>query len=151
MPILIALEGVPGEYGTLRLATQLRADVEQRLGPAQRDAAAGQAHARELLPWLEAICARRPAPATLSEGRSTDETSVVPAGGLFVAEPGETLSPREVDVLRLIAAGASNQAIAEQLVICIHTVKTHVANILAKLGVASRTEAALRARHLGLE
>jgi ATP/maltotriose-dependent transcriptional regulator MalT len=75
---------------------------------------------------------------------------VVPVGGLFVASTGETLSPREVDVLRLIAAGANNATIAQQLVISIHTVKTHVANILAKLNVASRTEAALRARELGL-
>ena len=53
-------------------------------------------------------------------------------------------------MLRLIAAGANNPAIARQLLISVHTAKTHVANILAKLGVASRTEAALRARELGL-
>ena len=80
---------------------------------------------------------------------STHDTPIVPLGGLFVAETGETLSPREVEVLRLIAVGANNAAIAQQLVISLHTVKTHVAHILAKLNVTSRTEAALRARELG--
>nr|CAA9259324.1 hypothetical protein AVDCRST_MAG63-2342 [uncultured Armatimonadetes bacterium] len=63
---------------------------------------------------------------------------------------GETLSPREIEVLRLVAAGSSNQAIAENLVLSLHTVKRHVANILAKLDAASRTEAVSRARTLGL-
>ena len=70
--------------------------------------------------------------------------------GVHVAATGETLSPREIDVLRLIAGGANNSEIAQQLVISLHTVKTHVAHILAKLNVASRTAAALRARELGL-
>jgi LuxR family maltose regulon positive regulatory protein len=70
--------------------------------------------------------------------------------GLLVAETGETLSSREVDVLCLIATGANNATIAEELVISVHTVKTHVAHILAKLNVASRTAAAVRARELGL-
>lgn len=67
-----------------------------------------------------------------------------------VPDTGETLSGREVEVLRLLAAGASNQEMAETLVLSIHTVKRHVANILAKLNVASRTQAAARARELGI-
>jgi ATP/maltotriose-dependent transcriptional regulator MalT len=70
--------------------------------------------------------------------------------GLFVPDTADTLTTREVEVLRLISIGANNAAIAEQLVISIHTVKTHVANILAKLNVTSRTEAAVRARELGV-
>jgi predicted ATPase/DNA-binding CsgD family transcriptional regulator len=70
--------------------------------------------------------------------------------GLFIQATGETLTPREVEVLRLIAVGASNPQIAEQLVISLHTVKTHVAHILGKLQVASRAEAMLRARDLHL-
>ncbi|MFQ5858013.1 MAG: LuxR C-terminal-related transcriptional regulator [Anaerolineae bacterium] len=67
-----------------------------------------------------------------------------------VPETGEILTPREVEVLRLIATGDSNRQIAEQLVISEHTVKTHVHHILRKLGVATRTEAAARTRTLRL-
>jgi LuxR family maltose regulon positive regulatory protein len=63
---------------------------------------------------------------------------------------GETLTSREVEVLRLIAAGASNRGIAEQLVISERTVKTHITHILGKLGVSSRTQAAALARELRL-
>ncbi len=62
----------------------------------------------------------------------------------------EPLTPRELEVLRLLAAGASNPAIAEQLTLSLHTVKRHVAHILQKLEADSRSEAALRARDLGL-
>ncbi|MBI2864396.1 MAG: AAA family ATPase [Chloroflexi bacterium] len=63
-------------------------------------------------------------------------------------ETDETLSPREVEVLRLVAAGASNKAITEQLFISERTAKTHVTSILRKLDVTSRTQAAARAREL---
>jgi DNA-binding NarL/FixJ family response regulator len=62
----------------------------------------------------------------------------------------EPLSDREVEVLRLIACGASNREIAAGLVIAEGTVKNHVTSILAKLGVADRTEAAMKAKQLGL-
>jgi LuxR family maltose regulon positive regulatory protein len=62
----------------------------------------------------------------------------------------EPLTPRELEVLRLLAAGASNVAIAETLVISIGTAKKHVNNILGKLDVRSRTQAAIWAREHGL-
>lgn len=62
----------------------------------------------------------------------------------------EPLSPREVQVLRLMVAGATNQEIAARLCIAPGTVKNHVTNILGKLGVDNRTQAALKERDLRL-
>lgn len=62
----------------------------------------------------------------------------------------EPLSERELDVLRLLATGASNKEIAAQLFIAEGTVKNHITNILGKLGVSDRVQAALKARDLGL-
>ena len=62
----------------------------------------------------------------------------------------EPLSGREHDVLTLMAVGASNQEIAERLVISVDTVKRHVSNVLSKLGASNRTQAVSRARELGL-
>ena len=62
----------------------------------------------------------------------------------------EPLSLRELEVFRLIETGYSNQQIAAKLVISIPTVKRHISNIYAKLGVESRTQAMSRGRELGL-
>jgi LuxR family maltose regulon positive regulatory protein len=70
---------------------------------------------------------------------------------LIVTPGGDPLTAREAEVLRLIAAGASNAAIAEKLGISVHTVKRHVANVLQKLGASSRAEAGAVARRLHLD
>ncbi|RMT83379.1 LuxR C-terminal-related transcriptional regulator [Pseudomonas viridiflava] len=62
----------------------------------------------------------------------------------------DCLSVREMEVLRLIAQGCSNQQISEQLFISLHTVKTHASHINSKLGVERRTQAVARAKTLGL-
>jgi LuxR family maltose regulon positive regulatory protein len=62
----------------------------------------------------------------------------------------EPLSNRELAVLQLLAAGLSNREIAEELYLSINTVKTHTKSIYGKLNVRSRTQAANRARELGL-
>jgi LuxR family transcriptional regulator, maltose regulon positive regulatory protein len=62
----------------------------------------------------------------------------------------EPLSPREQEVLGLVAAGLTNREIAEQLVISSETVKKHTGTIYGKLGVSNRTEAVARARALDL-
>jgi DNA-binding NarL/FixJ family response regulator len=67
-----------------------------------------------------------------------------------VPESPEKLTPRETEVLRLLARGMSNKEIGATLVIGEKTVKTHVSSILSKLGVPSRTQAALYAVRIGL-
>ena len=62
----------------------------------------------------------------------------------------EQLTSRELEVLGMLAVGKSNQAIADELVVTLDTVKKHVSHLLGKLGAANRTEAVIRARELGL-
>jgi LuxR family maltose regulon positive regulatory protein len=62
----------------------------------------------------------------------------------------EPLTERELEILRLMGEGCSNQEIAGRLVITLHTVKKHSSNLFAKLEVSSRTQAVARARQLRL-
>ncbi len=65
--------------------------------------------------------------------------------------PGvDLLTAREIEVLRLLAAGAPNQRIAGELTVSVGTVKAHISHILGKIGASNRTEAVARARELGL-
>lgn len=64
--------------------------------------------------------------------------------------PGELLSPREQEVLQLVAAGSTNREIAEQLVISQSTARFHVGSLLQKLGADNRTQAVAHARQRGL-
>src|SRR5262249_51154512 len=64
--------------------------------------------------------------------------------------PVDTLSERELEVLRLVARGMSNQEIADALVVSEATVRSHVSSVLSKLQLASRTQAALYALRQGL-
>ena len=75
----------------------------------------------------------------------------VPSRGT-AAVPGivEPLTSRELEVLGMLAAGRSNQAIAAEFVVTLDTVKKHVSHVLDKLGAANRTEAVARARELDL-
>jgi LuxR family maltose regulon positive regulatory protein len=90
-------------------------------------------------------------PRTEGRGLRTDSqlppTSVLSPQSSALVEP---LTPRELEVLQLLAAGASNGAIADALVISVGTAKKHVNNILAKIDVRSRTQAAIWAREQGL-
>jgi DNA-binding NarL/FixJ family response regulator len=78
-------------------------------------------------------------PPALGEERSQGENTLP-----------SSLSAREVDVLRLLMGGLSNQQIARNLLISTSTVKKHVRRIISKLGVSDRTQAAVRAIELGL-
>jgi DNA-binding CsgD family transcriptional regulator len=104
---------------------------------------------RQLVTWTDAMAAE------LSEGAIELEVEVEPAGAAVrpdavpPVEPdasrlGELLTRRELDVLRLMARGDSNKAIATELVVSEGTVKFHVKNILRKLRASNRVEAASR-------
>ena len=77
-------------------------------------------------------------------------TTLRPAPDTRVAAYPDGLSQREVEVLRLLAAGRSNQQVADELVISLNTVTHHVTNIFNKSGAANRTEAAAYAHRAGL-
>jgi two-component system, NarL family, response regulator LiaR len=78
---------------------------------------------------------------------SASESPLVESGG---SQPADTLTLREVEVLRLVAEGQTNQQIAKYLLISVSTVKRHVRHISAKLGACDRVQAAVRAIELGL-
>jgi len=84
--------------------------------------------------------------------RKPANAAIVPEpqpGGTLAAAPFQ-LSAREVEVLRLIAAGRNNREIATELVLSVRTVDTHVEHILEKTQTANRTEAAILAYRSGL-
>ena len=78
-------------------------------------------------------------------GEDTGRGSAATVPGLV-----DQLTAREMEVLRLLAAGTPNQAIAAELVVSLDTAKKHVSHVLSKLGAANRTEAVTRARQLSL-
>jgi ATP/maltotriose-dependent transcriptional regulator MalT len=95
-----------------------------------------------------ALLARR---ARVSLGRQDDDAGARGTGGAVPAQRDRLgLTAREFEVLRLVAAGRSNREIAAQLFISAKTASVHVSNILAKLGVAGRGEAAATAHRLRL-
>lgn len=121
------------------------------LGPLLRAAIAHGAQpvfAAETLAILEAQEARRKAQSI--EGHPGEGATASRAGPHAPQGLVEPLSPRELEVLRLLAGGASNRAIAAALIVAPGTAKRHVSNLMGKLGAASRLEAVARARELGL-
>jgi len=105
-------------------------------------AGAKSAHAAYARRLLDAYNAAAPGP-------------LAPPGPVAVRRPAvaaldEQPTPRELEVLGWVAAGLTNEQIAEQLVVGLSTVKKHINNLYAKLGVATRTQALRRARELGL-
>jgi DNA-binding CsgD family transcriptional regulator len=118
-----------------RLAAVLRATGRTAEAREQADAARATARRLGAEPLLRELRALGAAPGTR------------PAEG---SRHGEALTPRELEILALVAQGRTNSEIARQLFISAKTVSVHVSNILAKLGAAGRTEAAAlaRQRHL---
>ncbi len=110
-----------------------------------------------LIPLLNAVVDRQAAPDRVKKyarklldafGGIGKPAALRPAGE--AAGLVEQLTPREMEVLELIAAGDSNQTIADKLFITVRTVKKHTSNIYGKLSASSRTQAVARARELGL-
>jgi len=144
--VLEALAETAPEVRVLVLTTFVDDD---QLFPALRAGAAGyllkDSAATELLQAIRDV----------AEGRSPLHPAVAQRVLQQVARPSirpatEPLTPREEDVLGLVAKGRSNKAIAAQLQLSERTVRTHVSSILAKLHLSSRTEAALHALRTGL-
>jgi DNA-binding NarL/FixJ family response regulator len=79
-----------------------------------------------------------------SQAVSAAQDTFVPS----VGSPRGSLTPREVEILRLVASGMTNPEIAAALFLSVRTVENHVAHILAKLGVRTRTAAATAAGHV---
>jgi len=103
------------------------------------------AEAREHSDPAWEVARRLGAAPLLEELRAAGST----AAARVAPEPG-TLTPREREILTLVAQGRSNGEIARQLFISAKTVSVHVSNILAKLGASGRTEASALARTRGL-
>lgn len=94
--------------------------------------------------WLDPGVANRVLRACASPAPAQNLDSSKPAPG------NSPLSQREIDVLRLVVEGMSNQEIAEKLVLSVETVKTHMRHIMEKLAVTDRTQAAVKAMRQGL-
>jgi LuxR family maltose regulon positive regulatory protein len=121
------------------LTTLLR---QNRLGEVQPE------NVKRILAAFSSSHASSEAPGERPDPRGSTGQPTATAGEMTILV--EALSRRELDVLRLIGEGCSNQDIAARLVLSMHTVKKHVSNIFSKLGVKSRTQAIARARELKL-
>jgi len=138
-----------GRYGYVRVFADEGAPMHALLTrlPAARPGSGQPGAARPMDPGHLAVILR---------ACGQPEAGPSPRAGAAAAAPGltqpltEPLTDRELEVLRLLAAGRSNQQIARGLFLALDTVKKHVTHILGKLGAANRTEAAARARQLGL-
>jgi len=103
---------------------------------------------------MAALVKADPEIALVAEAEEADvvvsERVIATAAPPTLPQEGVALTPRELDVLRLVAQGLGNKEIAAELDLSAHTVKYHLASVLAKLGVRSRTEAVSRGIRTGL-
>lgn len=141
--LLPAVTGVPTlvlhRAGDRAIPAALGADLADRIPGATYVQLSGEDH----LPWLGDVGAVTDATVAFLQGR---EPRTEPTGDTAATR---ALSAREVEVLRLVAAGSTDTEIAEQLVLSTHTVHRHVSNIRAKLGVPTRAAAAAWAARRG--
>jgi ATP/maltotriose-dependent transcriptional regulator MalT len=131
--------GAPFETGRARIEL---ARVMGALGRAEAAVDEARRAIEDLTPLGAAL--------ELARARAVLEALTKSAATAAGVEDRKGLTPREVEILRLISTGLNNQAIAEQLFISEHTVHRHVANTLAKLNVSSRSAAVAQGGRLGL-
>ncbi|MFL5803717.1 MAG: response regulator transcription factor, partial [Roseiflexaceae bacterium] len=105
-------------------------------------------HTGELLAYIDKLLAAFPGSGAQAgnERATKDQSEIYNLQSAMV----ESLSERELEVLRLLAEGRDNAEIARVLVVAVSTIKSHVNHIFSKLGVGNRLEAVLRARQLNL-
>ena len=131
-------------------------DEEEKLFEAIKNGAQGyllkNIRSKDLLDGLRGAMHGEAAISPILAGRMLEEFRRLSQGQPHAAIPDDlaVLTLREVDVLSLVAQGRTDKEIAAQLSISLHTVKSHLRNILAKLQVNSRREAAWLARNKGL-
>jgi LuxR family maltose regulon positive regulatory protein len=130
--------GAPFEAAQARIRLAATLTALGRIEDARQEAAAGREAMLELGAVVEAHAARELLERATPEALRRDRAAT--AG----------LTPRELDVLRLLAEGLTNRQIADRLVISEHTVHRHVTNLMRKLGLRSRAAAAARAVSAGL-
>ncbi|MEO3870050.1 response regulator transcription factor [Nonomuraea sp. B12E4] len=153
MPVLNGLEATRQIAGQAKVVVLTTFDLDEYVYQALRAGASGfllkQAGARELSEAVRIVAAGdallAPSVTRRLIGEFARLSPATPASRQI-----EGLSERETEVLVLIADGRSNAEIAEELVIAERTVKTHVSNVLTKLSLRDRTQAAVYAFEIGL-
>lgn len=134
IPTLLLLPDVASAYGVAAaLPVGLQAAILLREGDPRRYARALDSLALGMMTFDSALAAQ-----------------LLPSGGMIDDGLSEKLTPRELEVLQLMASGLTNKGIAQALNISANTVKFHVNTILNKLNAQSRTEAVVRGGRLGL-
>jgi len=99
---------------------------------------------------LAVLLAGVPGLRLVGAGEAADAALVLPAAEAALRDGEIPLSPREFEVLALLAEGASNKEIARRLGISVHTAKFHVGSLLDKLDAVGRTDAVAQAARLGV-
>jgi DNA-binding CsgD family transcriptional regulator len=99
---------------------------------------------------LAAMLAGVPGLRLVGENETADAVIVLPTNASAAADGDVPLTPRELEVLALLAEGASNKTIARRLGISVHTAKFHVGSLLDKLDAVGRTDAVAHAARLGV-
>jgi LuxR family maltose regulon positive regulatory protein len=137
--------------GYIRIFVDEGAPMATVLGRMKAEGGRWKEYIRKLLLAFEESEGRRVADGVTAEIPPFHPSSSPGAPRSAVLHPlVEPLTPRELEVLRLMAAGHSNQEIAQRLIVSVGTVKKHLNNIFGKLNATSRTQAVARARELQL-